>query len=236
MRAILWVAYSFFRQQRLVVLVLLLFTIFLLAVFLTGPARDAVSTELLVPFLQLIGYGILIPFLLCTQMMYLERKTRRILGVLAKGIHRWQYLVGMWLAGILVALAQLLGLGVGMQIIAYWRGWELHIWDAVGVALVAAMLAGAIASLFGCFLHPMVSTFLGGALIGIPYWLSARGYAEFEPVLPVASVFRSIMRTALRQPWDGDAWLLVMALAQAALLLFIASQVFARVDAASAVE
>ncbi|MBI2681631.1 MAG: hypothetical protein HYX26_00160 [Acidobacteriales bacterium] len=236
MRAILYIAFSFFRQQKLVVLVLLAFTLVLLGVFLSESANNPAKTELAIPYLQLIGYGIFMPFLLCTQMMYLERKTRRILGILSKGIYRWQYITGLWLAGMFVSATQLTGLGLAMQLAAVWRGWEFHIWPALGAAFVAAALAGAVAVTFGCFLHPMVATFLAGGLLAVPYWLSSRSVGGFDMLLPVVPIFRTIMRSALLHPWGGDPWLLVVALAQAALLLYLASLLFARIDVTSAVE
>ena len=236
MRAILLIAYSFFRQQRLVVLVLLAFTAVLLGVFLSESSNNPAKTELAIPYLQLIGYGIFMPFLLCTQMMFLERKTRRILGMLSKGIYRWQYIIGLWLASLFVSATQLGSLGFSIHLASVWRGWDFHIWPALGAAFVAAALAGAVAIPFGCFLHPMVATFLGGGLIAMPFWLSSRSMGNFDLLLPVVPIFRSIMRSALLHPWGGDPWLLVMALAQIALLLTLASWLFERIDVTAAVE
>jgi hypothetical protein len=236
MRAIFYVAYSFFRQQRMVVFVLTAFTVVLLGVFLGEEQNNPAHTELMVPYLQLIGYGIFMPFLLGTQMLYLERKTRRILGVLSKGIYRWQYLTGLWLAGLYVAAVQLGSLGLAMQLVSFWRGWDLHFWPALGAAMVAAALAGAVAVPFGCFLHPMVATFFGAGLIGLPFWLSTRVSADFDLFLPVVPIFRSVMRSALLHPWQGDVWLLIVALFEAALMLALASLIFSRIDVTTAVE
>ena len=70
----------------------------------------------------------------------------------------------------------------------------------------------------------------------MPFWLSSRNMGNFDLLLPVVPIFRSIMRSALLHPWGGDPWLLVMALAQVALLLTLASWLFERIDVTAAVE
>ncbi|HEY1270705.1 MAG TPA: hypothetical protein VGF08_01910, partial [Terriglobales bacterium] len=97
MRQVILIAINFVREQRWPILMLMLWVVILSCVGLVvSPHR------FLVIFKQSAVYVVLFAGFFGASAIHNERKTRRILAVLSKGVARWQYISGL-LAGIVLA-------------------------------------------------------------------------------------------------------------------------------------
>ena len=236
MRLVWLIALSFLRQQRTVIIVMGVYTVTLtVALTALADARHSAG-DLIFPFRQLASYGVIIPFLLAGQALYTERRTRRILAILAKGVSRQQYLTSAWLACVLIAAIQLSLLGVVIQAAAAILGAKVEIWVSLLAALLAAGLAGAVALAFACFVHPFVAVFLSGTVLAIPAGLGVVFGPNAQLVLPVSYVIGKINSSDITGAWNGGWLVFLIAAAESAAILVLAGKLFKNVDVAEAIE
>ena len=167
MRPILIVAGNFLRQMRWVLLIYPL-----LAVGFAVTLIMANDNDVDFYFVQQSVYAIGIATFLAAQASFNERKSRRILGVLSKGIERRDYLAGL-LAGVFASTGLFLG-GVllgALLMAAYGRFSVLAVFAAVMLMWFSCCLAAALAMFLSTFLHPLAAvagTFVvigGGAAV-----------------------------------------------------------------------
>ncbi|HMK31749.1 MAG TPA: hypothetical protein VK473_18845 [Terriglobales bacterium] len=225
-------AWSFVRQNRWPTLALLAWVL-----VSAGLARQEVSQsaeEALYLYKLALVYVIGFTAFLAASVIASERNSRRILGVLSKGITRKQYLMGIVLAcgGIPVICC------LAMVVTGAW----LFGGAAVGplLALMAAVLAaslmtGTASLLFSTFLNPILAVAAASGL------LAAAGMARVrfplqELLLPVSPLASSILEFSLSGGWNAS-WMAVLgAIAEAALLWLAACWIFQRRDIALAVD
>src|SRR5262249_33817639 len=105
MRAILLLGVNFVRTQWIALAVMTAYMVGIGGVF-----RSRVHSSDVLFFLRWHGgYAVFLATMIAIPAIQMERKTRRILAVLSKGIHRWQYIGGI-LFGCALASALFCGL------------------------------------------------------------------------------------------------------------------------------
>src|SRR5437870_507112 len=85
---------NFFREQRILLSLMLAYVVVgggTLALLAQAPDAD----DVVFLIKQHAAYAVLLGVTLASTAIHNERKTRRILAVLSKGISRWQYVAGM---------------------------------------------------------------------------------------------------------------------------------------------
>ena len=91
MRAVLLLGLNFVRTQWIVLAII---TAYLLG--MGGVFHGRVHQADVLFFLRWhAGYAVFLAAMAAIPALQMERKTRRILAVLSKSIHRWQYLAGL---------------------------------------------------------------------------------------------------------------------------------------------
>src|SRR5689334_6656874 len=177
------------------------------------------------------GYAVFLATMMAIPALQMERKSRRILAVLAKGIHRWQYLGGL-LCGSAMAAALFCALVGG---IAAWLCQQGGVAGkgipAVTVALFLSSVAGAATGLFfSTFLHPLLATGATSLAIGLPFALEAMGQKPVWELFPIAWLFHFLLEFQL-QAEDSMSWgIAAAALAHIAVFWAAGALVFARRD------
>ena len=91
---------------------------------------------------QHAAYAVLLGVTLASTAIHNERKTRRILAVLSKGISRWQYVAGMLMgtASVLVTYIACLGV-VGSALLSRVEISSGEGWRVLGIAALATLLS-----------------------------------------------------------------------------------------------
>jgi len=132
--------------------------------------------------------GLLVIFLVGTNLVAKELERRTIYNLLSRPISRWAYLVGKWagLTGALWVVTGLLGLGLG--VIMALRGFDVHpvvVVESVYLASLELTVMTAIAVLFSAFSTPVLSALFTLAIYAVGQWsYDLRAFAEkFPPAL-----------------------------------------------------
>lgn len=227
MRAILLLGVNFVRTQWIALAVMTAYIVGIGGVF-----RSRVHPGDVLFFLRWhAGYAVFLGTMMAIPALQMERKTRRILAVLSKGIYRWQYIGGL-LLGCAMA-AGLFCLLVGG--IAVWLCREGGI-NGQGIPWIALALfsscvaASATGLFFSTFLHPLLATFATSAVLSFPFALEALGRSPLWELFPVSWMFHFLLAFQLQPPGSEVGKIIVAALCQTAVFWFAAAVVFARRD------
>lgn len=178
------------------------------------------------------GYAVFLATMLAIPTFQMDRKTRRILAVLSKGIHRWQYVGGI-LCGCAM-ISALFCLLVGGT--AAWLGEEGGIvTDGLGpvmLALFCCCVASAATGLFfAAFLHPLLAMAATSIALALPLAVDQAGGHAPWGLFPVAGLFRMLWTTFRFQPvTHGVPAIIIAAIVEALLFWVAAALVFTRRD------
>src|ERR1044071_5937957 len=165
MRAIILIGINFVRTQWIVLAVMSACALGIGGVYRVHTQRD----EVLFFLRWHAGYAIFLAAMIAVPALQTERKTRRILAVLSKGIHRWQYLGGL-LCGCTM-ISALFCLLIGGT--AAWLGQQGRI-PTDGLAAIMTWLfsccvfAVSVGLFFAPFLLPLRATAATGAVLALP--------------------------------------------------------------------
>lgn len=233
MKAIFLLSINFVRSQLMLVAIVLAYVI-CLAGFL---AYHEQLPDILFFVRQQAIYAVALGAMVMVPAIQNERKSRRILGVLSKGIHRWQYLGGLLCGAVSVAGIFCLAVGVAALWLAK-RG-EMPVSGLAELMLVVflASAAGAsVALFFSVFLHPLLSAAATALILFFPYAAEARGWHLPSQIFPVFSAIQAALSFTFHKPESG-LWRIEMeAICEVVVFWIAASAAFARRDVAVATE
>lgn len=213
MLPILLIAGNFVRTQWLVVTIMCSYLVGITWVFSVHEQRAETAF-----FLQWHSlYVLFLAVTLAVSAIQAEKKSRRIVAVLSKGIHRWQYLAGL-LTGCGMIVAIFWWLIAGSMLVLYRQsGYSIHGLPLLILALFCCCLAASSVSLFySVFLHPLLAGMASAGTLLLPYLLrpAERGYlAELFPVVAAAGLLQRFELNAAGETWTIALGALVWALA-----------------------
>jgi ABC-type transport system involved in multi-copper enzyme maturation permease subunit len=230
-RAATLIATNFLRENR--------WAIVLLMVWAFGSGIGAVlsvhsSLDDAMFFLhQQAAYSVFFSVFLAASAIYNQRRSRRILAVLSKGIGRSEYLGGIVLGFTAVSAMYTLALAItGAWTFAAAGANPLVIVPLAIILFVASTLAGTTALLFSTIFNPLLTLAATSAALG-----AAAFFAHTVPIiLPAYSLLERVMTFGLQQDFEIKWTLVVWALIEAVALWGIASAIFSRRDIAVPVE
>jgi ABC-type transport system involved in multi-copper enzyme maturation permease subunit len=196
-----------------------------------GSADDALF------FLRSFGvYGLAFSGLMAASAINNERRSRRILAVLSKGIERRQYLAGLLGGVMLGAVLYCVVIGVVATAVLTRQGLRAAaVWGLVVMLLALFALAAATAMMFSTFLHPLLATAAAAVLLAAAGALGKALGGLWFALLPAYELLDAAVNfgaAGWRVPWFECA----CAAGEAAVLWGIACLIFARRDIAVAVE
>lgn len=235
MRAILIIGMNFLRTQGLIVLIMVTYLAGMAGVFLHNQRTQEVRF-----FLQLHSfYVIFIAMLVAVPAVYAERKTRRVVAVLSKGIHRWQYLGGV-LLGCAMISAIFCALVGGISLTLSLRGGYpvAGLGGFVVVLFVCSVMSSAIGLFFGTFLHPLLATAAASTTLALPFLVRQAGVHLSGTLFPASWLADSIVNFEFGAEVGAGKFVAIAAMAVGMTILFwIASaMIFARRDVTIAPE
>jgi hypothetical protein len=233
MRAIVLIGVNYLRTQVLTVLIIVVYLAGMAVVFLHNQRGQEARF-----FVQLHSlYVVFVALMVAVPAIHADRKSRRILAVLSKGIHRWEYLGGL-LCGCGLVSAIFCGLVGGISLMLSLSGGYATA-GLAGLMLMVftcALMASAIGLFFATFLHPLLATLAASATIALPLLLRQAGWNT--SVFPAFQLADSIAKFQFGDPASAGAIATTTSIAAALTILFwIASAViFARRDVTVAPE
>jgi ABC-2 family transporter len=227
---------NFVREQRWPIVVLLAWIV-LLAV--TGRFGEAArfKDERLFLFQQVATYVLVFTVFFGISAIRNERRSRRILLVLSKGISRSQYMAGLLLGMLLASAIFCVALVfAGLGILAQFGYTPAQVVFLLAALLIACLLTGSVTLFFSVFLHPLVAAGATFALLGVPVGLArvlGPAWRYVLPVYPLLNSFYHLPVPDLHPPgWD----LLIVGVLESIVVWRIASWMFSSGDVTVAVE
>jgi ABC-type transport system involved in multi-copper enzyme maturation permease subunit len=227
MRAVMLLGLNFVRTQWVVLAII---TAYLLG--MGGVFRGRVHQADVIFFLRWhAGYAVFLAAMAAIPALQMERKTRRVLAVLSKGIHRWQYLGGLLCGCTLMAALFCLLVGCIAAWLCQQGGFADYGLVSVIVALFCCSVAAAATGLFfSTFLHPFLAMAATSTFLFLPIGLETMGRSPVWQAFPVAWIFHYLFKFQL-QPAGSEIWeIAAAALFQTVVLWLAAALVFARRD------
>jgi ABC-type transport system involved in multi-copper enzyme maturation permease subunit len=201
MLPIFLIARNFVRTQWLVITIMSVYLVGITWVFSVHEQRaEAIF------FLQWhSSYVLFLAITLAVGAIQTERKSRRIIAVLSKGIHRWQYLAGL-LAGcaVIVAVFWLLIAG-SMAVLYHQAGYPPDDLPVLILALFCCCLAASSVALFySVFLHPLLAAIAGAVTLVLPYVAQAAGWqlpGHWFPVFAAVGMLEKFELDVAAESW-----------------------------------
>ncbi|HXY52162.1 MAG TPA: hypothetical protein VEI01_22130 [Terriglobales bacterium] len=236
MRASLLIAGNFVREQRWPILVLLLWVL-LLAFLGLLPDVARSREDLLFIFKQVAVYVVAFSVFFGGSAIYNERKTRRILAVLAKAVARHEYLSGLVLGVTLACAILFFALGLTGSWVLGQVGFPVStVWFLMVSLVAACTLAGTVALMFSTFLNPFFSAGATALVLGAQLAIGYFSKGRYDHIAPFYALIRSVTESSYQTPgrwmWSG----ILVALVQTGFFWLLAARIFTRVDIAVAVE
>jgi hypothetical protein len=226
MRAIVLIGINFVRTQWLTIAVMAVYLLGIALVFAHNPDIHEAGF-----FLKMhTFYLIFLAMTVATPAVQMERRTRRILAVLSKGIHRWQYLGGILCGAAMISGIFCLLVG-GISLVLCWRGgYPTAGLAGLTVALFACCLMASAAGLFfAAFLNPFLATGATTLTLALPLITERSGWQPLAALFPAAWLARNVMGYQFGKATDAHM-ISASALAFAILFWMAAAAVFARRD------
>ena len=188
MRAIFLIGLNFVRTQWIVVAVMSVYILASVNLYLPGGHRN--------DFFFLLrlhsGYTISVIVMMAIPVLQTERKSRRILAVLSKGIYRWQYLSGLICGCAMSAALFCILLGVVVLWLGQINGVPVNGLSAVMMSLFCCCLVAATTGLFfAVFLQPLLAILATSVTLMLPFILEAIGWPGSE-FFPLGALFKAI--------------------------------------------
>ncbi len=227
MRALTLLGLNFVRSQWIILAVISAYLLAMGAVF-----HAHVRLPDVLFFLRWhAGYAVFLGAVVAVPALPMERKTRRILAVLSKGIYRWQYLGGLLLGCAMMAALFCALIGAISEWLCF-QGGIPHsgLLPAIAALFCCSVAAAATGLFFSTFLHPFLTMAATSAFLFLPFALEAAGRPPLWQIFPVAWVFHYLLsfelQAAGREVWE----IAIAALLQTAVFWLAAAAVFARRD------
>ena len=236
MRPIALMAANFLRQRRWPVL--LLFGWILLTAGLAGDFGRGRPSEQDVLFhaQQQSIYICIFSAFLAADALQSERKSRRILMVLAKAVSRGDYLLAV-LAGTGVLAA---GYALLSALCSIWLGAHAMlpsggVWELLPLVIAGAIISASVAIFLSTFLNPYFATACTLAIFFAPILIHAQRHAWWV-WLPGFPMMAQFLRFSFRPDWTANWVTILTALLESALFWALAAAIFNRKDIAIPIE
>jgi ABC-type transport system involved in multi-copper enzyme maturation permease subunit len=235
-KPVLLIAVNFVREQRWPIFVLLLWVLLLAFLGLVTDIQRE-REDLLFIFKQVAAYVVLFSIFFGGSATYNERKSRRILAVLSKGVARHQYLSGLIIGVAISCCIYCFSLGLTGSWALGQAGFPVsQVWFLMACLIAACVLAGTVALMFSTFLNPFFAAGATGIVLGLPFLL-ARSISNWVGYsIPVVALTGTIMRSSYKSPGMRDWFPVMLAVVETVFFWVIGAWIFSRVDVAVAVE
>jgi hypothetical protein len=236
MKPILLIAGNFVREQRwpLLFLILWVLGIGIVAAF---SARAGDVEDVLFFVKQQAFYGIAFTTFLAAAAVHTERRSRRILGVLSKGITRTEYLAGLIIGVFMIGAIYVAAMGaVGAIVMTESALPLLRFWEVLAMLMAALLLTTTVAMLFSTMTTPLFATVATALAIGVPPAIEKLSPGQWQLVLPVYALMDHVMGFRFQGRWPVDWTLVAWACLESVGIWLLSAWIFGRRDIAVAIE
>lgn len=224
---VLLIAKSFVRQNRWLLMALAAWP-FVIGAFLWSPRGKASYTDVAELLQQELFYGVAVITFLASSAIYNDRRSRRIIGVLSKGVSRTQYLSGLLLGSVCCAAAYFAAVGGSIMCLL---GYSSAAFAAVATLFLRLCLAclwmAALALLFSTFVYPFFAAAIAVAVAAIPIVMP-----QTQSIFMPAGLIHDALSFSPAVNWT----MVLIALLESVGILGLGSIIFAHRDVTVSVE
>jgi hypothetical protein len=229
MSTVLLLAANFLRDQRLIIVLITIWILSFTIIF--AMTQESAASDLEAFYRQELIYGVAVGMFSGAAIVHNERRSRKILAVLSKGISRAQYL-----AGALVAMAALAM--IYYVLVAATNQWLIARFSLQGDAVtpaamgwLATLAATAVALALGTFMHPLFAVAATGLVVSL-------GMVVPHSMFPVSMFIRGATRATYVYglPLSGGGAFLAAIAIETSIAFVIAVLMFRKRDVTAAVE
>jgi hypothetical protein len=233
MKAIFLLGANFVRTQLVLIAIVLAYMI-----CLTGFLAFHEQLPDLVFFVrQQAIYAIALGAMVMVTAIQNDRKSRRILSVLSKGVHRWQYLGGLLCGAVMITGIFCLAVALSALWLAKLAGVPPTGLGELLLMLFLASSAGASVALFcSVFLHPLLALAATGFILFFPYAAEVKGWHPPRDLFPVSAAIRAVINFTFHNVVNNSWRIGIEAIVQTILFWMAAAVIFARRDVTVAAE
>jgi len=236
MRSVLLIAGNFVRQQRWVVAAWVGMA-FGFAGIIAGVGGKPTAEDVELYVSQQALYAVGLSVFLAASAIHNERKSRRIVAVLAKSVRRSQYLAGLLVGIFACSGAHCLSLALARSWLAGRMELPIErVWISTGLVLAAAWLAASVALFCSTFSGPLGAIIGAGALLGAPVVVAQRLGEEWMQSLPVYWLASAAIARPAQAAWEIPWAILALGAAETLAFWMAAALIFARRDVTVALE
>lgn len=226
MRSILLIAINYIRTQWLALVIMTVYLFGISGVFALNQQRP----EVLFFVRSQPLYLIFLALMLALPAIQADRKSRRIVAVLSKGVHRWEYLGGILVGCSLVTMFFSFLIWLTAYILCLRGGYPTAGLALFALALAACSVTAASAGLlYSTFLHPLLATAAASLTLLLPIVMRNSEVHPPRILFPVAWLVDVIVGYRFGTT-DGLPAIIVSALTFALLFWIAGAFTFARRD------
>lgn len=224
--AIFLIAINYLRTQWLALLIMTVYLFGIAGLFTLNQQRPEVlfflrSQPLYVVFLCLM---------LALPAIQTDRKSRRIIALLSKGIHRWQYLGGILCGCSFAAFLFSLLIWATACLLCIRGGYPTSGLAILSIALCACGIAAASAGLlYSTFLHPLLATAASSITVLLPFLMRNTGFHGPRVLFPVSWLVEFVVEYRFGET-SGLVTIAVAAVVLSCVFWIVAAAVFSRRD------
>jgi ABC-type transport system involved in multi-copper enzyme maturation permease subunit len=235
-KAVLLIAINFVREQRWPIFVLLLWVLLLAFLGLVTDIRRN-REDLLFVFKNVAAYVFIFSIFFGGSAIYNERRSRRILAVLAKAVSRAQYLAGLILGVTIACIIYCFSLGLtGTWALGQAGFPAAQVWFSMLALVAACTLAGTVALMFSTFLNPFFAAGATALVLIIPVLARHSVFTAYGYLVPLYPLTGTLMTCSFKNPGTPSWWPIPWAILEAGIFWALAASIFSRVDVVVAVD
>ncbi len=236
MRPVLLIAANFLREHRWPVRILFVWIILMAFISADFGRGRAVPDDVMFYIIQQAIFICLFSSFVAADAIHNDRKSKRILLVLSKGITRAKYL----LAPILGTGAAAIGYSLLLGLCCLWLDdragvSSARLWALILLVICVSVLAATITLFFSTFLNPYVAIAATMILFAAPGLFHAQGH-HWRVWTPGFPVLLQILNFRVEPGWTLNWQIVIIAILQSVFFWAMALAVFSRKDIAVAVE
>jgi ABC-type transport system involved in multi-copper enzyme maturation permease subunit len=165
-----------------------------------------------------------------------ERKSRRILLLLAKAVSRAEYLLAVLVGTLALAFCYaLLSAFCSTWLTSRMMAPSSGVWELVPLVVAGAMISASVAIFLSTFLNPYFATACTLAIFAAPIMVQAQRHAGWV-WLPGFPLLVQFVRFSFRSDWSPNWMTVVTAVLESIVFWALASVIFARRDIAVPLE
>jgi hypothetical protein len=186
---------------------------------------------------QQAEYAIVFGLFMTSGAIFADRRTRRILLVLAKGVDRSQYLAGIYLGSAIALMVYLFLSGLASAVLLHRVGltWT-SLSSVILAAAVATLLSSAIALLYSTMMHPVLAVMASVFTMSVPHVLARLVAPAFGELLPVYTISGAVLRWNPNHPLVLPTHLWLIGIAEIGVFFLLAVVTFRGRDLALSVD